>query len=83
VLLLSPPGVGKSMLARRLTTLLPEMTLAESLETTCIHSVAGLTGNSIALVTRRSFQAPHHSILIGHATRLRYGVRSQGCVACR
>ena len=44
LLLLGPPGAGKSMLARRLTTILPAMTLAEAIETTRIHSVAGLTG---------------------------------------
>jgi hypothetical protein len=50
------------MLARRLTTMLPPMTLAEALETTCIHSVAGLTGDRTALVTTRPFRAPHHTI---------------------
>jgi magnesium chelatase family protein len=53
-----PPGVGKSMLARRLTTILPDMTLAEAMETTRIHSVAGLTGDRAALVTTRPFRAP-------------------------
>jgi magnesium chelatase family protein len=62
VLLLGPPGAGKSMLARRLTTILPAMTLAEAIETTRIHSVAGLTGNRTALVTTRPFRAPHHTI---------------------
>jgi magnesium chelatase family protein len=51
VLLLGPPGVGKAMLARRLTTILPATTLAEALETTRIHRVAGLTGDRTALVT--------------------------------
>ena len=50
------------MLARRLTTILPAMTLAEALETTRIHSVAGLTGDRTALVTTRPFLAPHHTI---------------------
>jgi magnesium chelatase family protein len=50
------------MLARRLTTILPAMTLAEAIETTRIHSVAGLTGNRTALVTTRPFRAPHHTI---------------------
>ena len=63
-------------------TILPAMTLADALMTTRIHRVAGRTGDHIALVTRRSFQAPPHSILIGYATCL-YNVRSQGCVACR
>jgi magnesium chelatase family protein len=50
------------MLARRLTTILPTMTLAEAIETTRIHSVAGLTGDRTALVTTRPFRAPHHTI---------------------
>jgi magnesium chelatase family protein len=62
LLMLGPPGVGKSMLARRLTTILPAMTLAEAIETTRIHSVAGLTGDGTALVTTRPCRAPHHTI---------------------
>jgi magnesium chelatase family protein len=58
----APPGVGKSMLARRLTTILPATTLAEAIETTRIHSVAGLTGDRTALVTTRPCRAPHHTI---------------------
>jgi len=50
------------MLARRLATILPAMTLAEALETTRIHSVAGLTGGRTAFVTMRPFRAPHHTI---------------------
>ena len=50
------------MLARRLTTMLPAMSLAEAIETTRIHSVAGLTGDRTALVTTRPFRAPHHTI---------------------
>jgi hypothetical protein len=50
------------MLARRPTTILPAMTLAEAIETTRIHSVAGLTGDRTALVTTRPFRAPHHTI---------------------
>jgi magnesium chelatase family protein len=50
------------MLARRLTTILPAMTLAEAIETTRIHSVAGLTGDRTALVTTRLCRAPHHTI---------------------
>jgi magnesium chelatase family protein len=50
------------MLARRFTTILPDMTLAEAIETTRIHSVAGLTGGRTAVVTARPFRAPHHTI---------------------
>jgi magnesium chelatase family protein len=50
-------------LARRLTTILPVMTLAETIETTRIHRVAGRTGDRTALVTTRPFRAPHHTIL--------------------
>jgi hypothetical protein len=50
------------MLARHLTTILPEMTLPEAIETTRIHSVAGLTGDRTAFVTTRPFRAPHHTI---------------------
>jgi magnesium chelatase family protein len=62
LLLLGPPGAGKSMLARRLTTILPAMTLPVAIETTRIHRVAGLTGDRTALVTTRPFRAPHHTI---------------------
>jgi magnesium chelatase family protein len=61
-LLLGPPGAGTSMLVLRLTTILPAMTLAEAIETTRIHRVAGLTGDRTALVTTRPFQTPHHTI---------------------
>ena len=62
MLLLGSPGVGKSRLGRRLTTILPAMSLAEAIETTCIHRVAGLTGARTALVTTRPCRAPHHTI---------------------
>jgi magnesium chelatase family protein len=61
-LLLGPPGAGTSMLARRLTTILPAMTLAEAIETTRIHSGAGLTGDRTAWVTTRPCRASHHTI---------------------
>ena len=54
---------ARELLARRLTTILPAMTLAEALETTRIHRVAGFTGDRTALVTTRPFRAPHHTIL--------------------
>jgi magnesium chelatase family protein len=60
--LLGPPGAGKSRLARRLTTILPAMTLAEAIETTRIHRVAGPTDGRTALVTGRPCLAPHHPI---------------------
>jgi Magnesium chelatase, subunit ChlI/WD domain, G-beta repeat len=59
---LDPPGTGKSMLPRRLTTILPAMTRPEAIETTRIHRVPDLTGPRAALVTTRLFQAPHHTI---------------------
>ncbi len=61
VLLIGPPGTGKSMLARRLPTILPPLTLAEALEVTRIHSTAGLLGRGQALITRRAFRSPHHT----------------------
>lgn len=62
LLLIGPPGSGKSMLAKRLPTILPPLTLQESLETTKIHSVAGKIGVDTSLMVQRPFRSPHHTI---------------------
>jgi magnesium chelatase family protein len=62
VIMIGPPGAGKTMIARRLPTILPPMSFEEALETTKIHSVAGLLSPGTALITTRPFRSPHHTI---------------------
>ncbi len=62
ILMVGPPGSGKSMLAKRLPSVLPPLTLQESLETTKIHSVAGKITKDTSLMARRPFRSPHHTI---------------------
>ena len=62
ILLIGPPGAGKSMLARRLPSIMPSMSREESIETTEIHSVMGFTNEKMPLVTTRPFRAPHHTV---------------------
>lgn len=62
VLLIGPPGSGKSMLAKRFPTILPEMTEKESIDTTKIHSIAGVLPKKSPLITTRPFRSPHHTV---------------------
>jgi magnesium chelatase family protein len=62
LLMIGPPGAGKSMLAKRIPSIMPQLSLEEALETTKIHSVVGLLPPGQALVTRRPFRSPHHTI---------------------
>ncbi|MFR6496808.1 MAG: ATP-binding protein [Ruminococcus sp.] len=76
-LMIGSPGSGKSMLAKRIPSILPEMTAAESMETTQIYSIAGLLDSGKPLMTKRPFRAPHHTIsgagLVGGGTIPRPG----------
>ncbi len=62
LIMIGPPGSGKSMMAKRLPGILPPLSLAESLETTQIHSVAGKLGRNMSLISQRPFRSPHHTI---------------------
>ena len=62
LIMIGPPGSGKSMMAKRLPSILPPLTLSESLETTQIHSVAGKLKKGTSLISQRPFRSPHHSI---------------------
>jgi len=62
MIMIGPPGSGKSMMAKRLPSILPPLSLAESLETTQIHSVAGKLGRDMSLISQRPFRSPHHTI---------------------
>ena len=77
IIMVGPPGSGKTMLAKRFPTILPDLTLNEALETTKIHSVAGLLSPHTALVATRPYRGPHHTIsdagLIGGGTIPRPG----------
>ena len=61
IILIGPPGSGKSMMAKRFPTIMPPLTLAESLETTQIHSIAGRLGSETSLIGQRPFRSPHHT----------------------
>ena len=77
IIMVGPPGAGKSMMAKRIPTILPPLTLHEALETTKIHSVAGKIDSKTSLMAQRPFRNPHHTIsdvaLVGGGTYLQPG----------
>lgn len=77
LLMMGPPGAGKTMLARTLPTIMPAMTHEESIEVTMVHSVAGLLGGDSGLIDQRPFRAPHHTVsvagLVGGGAPIRPG----------
>ena len=84
LIMIGPPGSGKTMLAKRLPTIMPPLTLEEALETTKIHSVAGKIDDHTALMTRRPFRSPHHTIsdvaLVGGGTFPQPGEITKGYI---
>ena len=81
LIMIGPPGSGKSMMAKRLPSILPPLTLAESLETTQIHSVAGLLSRGSSLISQRPFRSPHHTI--SEAALVGGGTNQIGRASCR
>ena len=86
LIMVGPPGSGKSMMAKRLPSILPPLTLSESLETTQIHSIAGKLGKNVSLISQRPFRSPHHTIsqvaLVGGGATPQPGEISLHTMAC-